>query len=97
MYSAYQDSRIFFDEKNRSPFPALNFKLRSEPVATGTFYCNNPTIDNGSKCDHVFVGTKTLVSDVYGINSDKQFVNILEKSTRQRGAMDKLMPDSSKT
>ena len=55
----------------RSPFPALNIKRRSEPVATDTVFADTPAIDDGSKCAQVFAGTKTLVSDVCGMKSDK--------------------------
>ena len=79
----------------RSPFPVMNVKLRSEPVDTDTVYANNPAIGDGSKYAQVFVGTKTLVSDFYGMKSDKQFVNSLEDNIRQRGAMDKLISYSS--
>ena len=67
-----------------SPFHDLNIKRRSEPVATCTIYCDAPSIDNGSKCDRFFMFTKTLVSDFYGMNSDKQLVNILGDNIRQR-------------
>ena len=80
----------------RSPFPALNVKRRSEPVATDTVYADTPAIDNGSTCAQVFVGTKTFVSDVYGMKSDKQFVNSLQDNIRKRGAMDKLISDRAK-
>ena len=61
-----------------SPFPALNVKQRSELVATDTVYLNRPAIYDGATCAQVFVGTKTLVSDVHGMKSDKQFINSLE-------------------
>lgn len=80
----------------RSPFPALNVKRRSEPVATDTAYSNTPAIDDGATCAQVFVGVKTLVSDAHGMKSDKQFINSLEDNTRKRGAMDKLISNSAK-
>ena len=43
------------------------------------------------------MGTKTLLTDVYGIKSDKQFVNILVDNVRQRGAMDKIISDSTQS
>ena len=52
-------------------------------------------IDNGSACAQLFVGTKTIITDVYGMKSDEQFVNSLEDSIRQRGVMAKLMSDSA--
>ena len=54
-----------------SPFPALNVKRRSEPVAKDTVYCDTSAIDNGSTCAQLFVGTKNLLTDVYGMKSDK--------------------------
>ena len=61
-----------------SQFPALNVKRRSEPVETDAVYCDTPAIDDCSKCSQVFVGTKTLLTDVYGMKSDKKIVNSLE-------------------
>ena len=61
-----------------STFPALNVKRRSEPSPIYTIYCDTSAIDDGSKCDQVFVGTKILLTDVYGMKSDKQFVNSLK-------------------
>ena len=56
----------------RSPFPALNVKRGSDPVAIDTVYCDTPAIDDGFTCTQLFVGTKTLITDVYGIKSDKK-------------------------
>ena len=81
----------------RSPFPAFDAKRRSEPVATDTVYSDTPAIDDGSTCAQLFVGTTTLVTDVYGMKTDKQFINILEDNIRKRGAMDKLISDSSQS
>ena len=33
-----------------SPFPALNVKHRSVPVAKDIVYCDTPVTDNGSTC-----------------------------------------------
>ena len=74
-----------------SHFPDFNVKRRSEPVATDTVHSDAPAVDDGSTCAQIFVGTKTLVIDVYGIKTDKQFVNTLEDNIRKRGAMDKLI------
>ena len=65
-----------------SPFRALNVKQRDESAATDTVYSDTPIIDNGSTSAQIFVGTKTLVTDVYRIKSDKQFVNTLEDNIR---------------
>ena len=44
----------------------------------------------------LFVGKESLVSDVYPIKTDQQFVNTLEDNIRCRGAMDKLISDGAK-
>ena len=54
-------------------------------------------MDSGVKQAQVFVGRDSLVTDVYPMKSGKQFVNTLEDNIRQRGAMDKLLRDSSMT
>jgi hypothetical protein len=45
----------------------------------------------GSKYAQFFVGSETLVCDVYGMKSNKKFVNILEDNIRCQEAMDKLI------
>ena len=77
----------------RLPFPALNAKRESESVATNTVFANTPTIDDCSKCAQVFIGAKTFVSDVYGMKSDKQFINSLQDKIRKCGSMEKLISD----
>ena len=58
----------------KSPNPALNVHRRPEPVACDIVYADTPAIDDGSKAAVLFVGTRTLVTDIYGIKTDKQFV-----------------------
>ena len=72
----------------KSPFPAFNIKRRHEPVATDTIYSNTPATDDGSTSAQIFVGTKTLVTDIYSIKYDKEYINTLEDNIRKRGAMD---------
>jgi hypothetical protein len=45
----------------------------------------------------IFVGRKSLVIDVFGMKTEKEFVNTLENVIRRRGAMDKLISDSAIT
>ena len=59
------------NKNHRPPFLDLNIKQRNDPVATDVVYCDNSTIDDGSKCVQVSVGTKFVVSDVYGIKYDE--------------------------
>ena len=56
----------------KSPNPALNVHRRDEPVATDTVYADVPAVDSGGVTSaQLFVGTKSLVTDVYGMKSDK--------------------------
>ena len=44
-----------------------------------------------------FLGTKFLVTGVYGMKTDKQFVNTLEDYISKRGFMDKIISDSAQS
>jgi len=79
----------------RSPFPALNIHRRKEAVATDTIYSDTPAIASGATQAQFFCGQQSLVCDVFEMKTDKQFVNTLEDTIRQRGAMDKLITDSA--
>ena len=50
-------------------------------------------LDTGSTSAQFFIGTESLVADVQGMKSDKQFVNTLEDNIRRRGAQTKLISD----
>ena len=67
----------------KSPFPVCNVARRNEPVATDTVYSDVPAIDGGQTAAQLFVGRNTLVTDAYGMTSDKQFVNTLEDNIRK--------------
>ena len=43
-----------------------------------------------------FVGKDTLVSDAYGIKSQKQFINALNDNIKSRGAMNTIITDGGK-
>ena len=43
-----------------------------------------------------YVGRKSLVIDIFGMSTEKEFVNTLEDIIRKRGAMDKLITDSAR-
>ncbi len=77
----------------KSANPALNVHRRNEPVAADIVYADTPAVDNGSTAAVLFVGTESLVTDTYGIKTDKQFVNTLEDNIRERGAPHKLISD----
>jgi hypothetical protein len=80
----------------KSRFPALNVPRRQEPVATDTLFSDTPAVDSGAKYAQLFVGKDTLVSDVYEMKSQKQFVNTLEDNIRKRGAMSQFISDYAK-
>jgi hypothetical protein len=80
-------------KRYKSPNPALNVHRRDEPVATDTVYSDTPAIGGGETSAQIFVGTETLVTDVEGMKTDKQFVNTLEDNIRRRGAPAKLISD----
>jgi hypothetical protein len=45
-----------------------------------------PAIDECSTVDVLFVGTDTQVTDIYGIKTDKQFIDTLEDNITNRRA-----------
>jgi hypothetical protein len=79
----------------RSPFPAANVHRRNEPVATDKIVSDTPAIYSGATDAQVFVGTETLLTDVYGIQSDKEFPSVFQDNIRRRGAPTKLISDSA--
>ena len=80
----------------KSRFPAFNISRRSEEVATDTIFSDTPVIDFGVTMAQSFVGKRTLVTGVYTVKSQNQFVNTLEDNIRFRGAMTKLISDYAK-
>ena len=79
----------------RSPFPALNIPRRQESVAADTIYADTPAIDCGYIRAQFYCGADSQVYDVYGIKTDKQFINSFEDIIRQRGAIDRLISDQA--
>ena len=43
----------------------------------------------------IFVGRKSLVINIYGMSTEKEFVNTLTDVIQKIGAMDKLLTDST--
>ena len=80
----------------KSPCPACNVHRRDEPVATDQVCSEVPAVDSGGiTIAQIFVGMKSLVSDVHGIKNEKHFVNTLNDVMRERGAPTKLISDSA--
>jgi hypothetical protein len=85
-----------FKQHWRSRFPACNVKRRNEAVATDTVCSDTPAVDSSVTASQIFVGGESLVAEVYGLKTDKEFVNTLEDNIRERGAMDNLISDCAK-
>ncbi len=79
----------------KSPYPMMNVLRRNEPVATDTVYSETPAVCGGQTMAQIFVGRKSLVIDVYGMSTEKEFVNTFDDVIRKRGAPDKLLSDSA--
>ena len=77
----------------RSPFPALNITRHNEDIATDTVYADTPAIGGGETIAQLFVGRSTYLTDVYGLKTEKQFVNSLQDQIREQGAMNRLLSD----
>ena len=77
-------------------FPAFNIPWQSEEVATDTIFSDTPAIDSGVTMAQIVVGKRALVTNVYSLKSQKQFVNTLEHNIRIRGAMTKHISDYAK-
>ena len=77
----------------RSRFPAFIIPCQNKAVATDTIFSDTPTVDSGVTMAQVFVSKDSLVSDVYPMQSCKQFVKPLEANIRFTGAMSKLVSD----
>ena len=83
----------YLKKRYKSPFPACNVHRRNEPVATDTVYSDTPAIDSGITAAQFFVGTESMVCDVYPMQTDKQFVHVLQDNIRRSGAMSTLISD----
>ena len=80
-----------------SPFPAFNAWRRNEPVASDTIFAGTPAIGTGGQTmAQFYCGRKSLVIDIYGMNTEAEFVNTLLDIIRERGAMDKLITDGAR-
>jgi hypothetical protein len=79
----------------KSPNPAVNVQRRDEPVTMDTIQSNVPAIDGGEKYAQLFVGMKSLVTDVHGMKSPAQFPGILTDKIITCSAPTKLISDSA--
>ena len=89
---AVASTRYPMSKHFKSRFPAFNIPRQSEEV----IFSDTPAIDSGVTMAQIFVGKRTLVTDVYPLKSQKQFVNTLEDNIRFRGTVTKLISDYAK-
>jgi hypothetical protein len=80
----------------KSPNPAVNVRRRDELVATDTIQSDVPAINGGEKYAQIFVGTKSLITDIHGMKSPAQFPGVLTDEIITRGAPTKLISDSAR-
>jgi hypothetical protein len=80
----------------KSPNPAVNVRRRDEPVATDTIQSDVPAIDGGEKYAQLFVGMKSLITDVHAMKSPAQFPGVLTDEIITHGAPTKLISDSAR-
>ena len=95
-HSVVASTRYPMRKHFKSRFPAFSIPRRSEQVATDTTFSDTPAIDSGVTMAKIFVGIRTLITDVYPLKSQNQFVNTLEDNIRFRGAMTKLFSHYAK-
>jgi len=82
-----QNSTLMF----KSPNPVFNVMCWNEPVATNTIYSDTPAIDGGETYTQIFIGTKILLTDIYGMKSSANFPSTLMDNIRYQGALTKLI------
>ena len=66
-------------------------------MATDSTFADTPAVDCGYTIAQVYYGTKSHVTDVFGVKMEKQFVNTLQDNIKDQGAMDKLITDSAQS
>jgi hypothetical protein len=80
----------------KSPNPVVNVQRCDEPVATDTIQSDVPAIDGGEKYAQLFIGTKSLITDIHGMKSPAQFPGVLTDKIINRNAPTKLISDSTR-
>ena len=71
----------------------MSITQRDESVAIDIVYSDTPAIDNGCKRSWIFVSVNMMLTDVYGMRTDSQFVDTFEDCIRDRGAISQLIRD----
>jgi len=90
---AWMPYNTVLKRRYKSPNPALNVMRCNEPVTMDTIYSDTATINGGETYAQIFVGTKTLLTDFYGMKSSATFPSTLMDNITARGAPTKLISD----
>jgi hypothetical protein len=61
-----------------------------------TYFSDTPAIGGAVKMAQIFVGRKTLVTDVYPMNHEHQIPCTLEHNIKDRGAMETIISDGAR-
>ena len=80
----------------KSRFPALRVRRLDEDVATDTFFSNTKALD-GSTCAQLFVGRKSMLTDIFGMKTESQMPGALMDFIRKWGAGTGLFSDNAKS
>ena len=80
----------------KSRFPALRVRRLDEDVATDTFFSNVKAHD-GSTCAQLFVGRKSMLTDIFGMKTESQVPGALMDFIRKWGAGRGLFSDNAKS
>ena len=94
-YGRITPDPLSYKIRYRTPYPAANIARRSEAVSADIVYSDTPAVDGGETAAVLYFGLESNMTTAHGIKNDDQFVNTLEDEIRSRGAMDKLITDSS--
>jgi hypothetical protein len=74
----------------------FNVGMKRLPLTLSSAIPLHPAVDSGVKAAQLFIGRSSLVADVYGVKTYKEFVNTLEDNIREQGAMDKLISNCAR-
>jgi hypothetical protein len=77
----------------KSRFPGANVGRRNEAVAMDTYFSDTPALGGSVKMAQIYVGRKTMVTDVYPMLSESMIPATLEHNIKDRGAMETIISD----
>ena len=76
--------------------PGANVGRCNEAVAMDTYFSDTPVIGTTVKMAQIYVGRKTLVTDVYPMTNETQIPSTFEHNIKDRGAMITIISDGAK-